>query len=64
MFSQEVLDIVGQVGGDIVVQLAVTSLPQCRLLFQLVDSFNVLVLLVTSLTIWCIHLVNNIFLGD
>jgi len=51
MFSHEVLDKVGQVGGDIVmVQPPVTSLPERRLLVQLMGSFDV-VLLVTSLTI-------------
>jgi len=51
IFSQEVLDKVGQVGGDIVmVQLPVTSLLECRWLVQLMDSFDV-VLLVKSLTI-------------
>jgi hypothetical protein len=51
MFSQEVLDKVGQVGRDIVmVLLPVMLLPESRLLVQLMDSFDV-VLLVNSLTI-------------
>jgi hypothetical protein len=58
MFSQEVIDKVGQVCKDIVVvQLLVTSLPHCRLLVQLMDSFDVVVL-VNSLTIWCILMEN------
>ena len=66
MFSQDVPDNVGRVGGVVVVvQLPVTSLPQCRSLaphciMQPTKNFNA-VLLENSLTIWCIIMVNETF---
>jgi hypothetical protein len=66
MFSQEVLDKVGRVSGDIVmVQLPVTSLTRCRLLaphhiMQSTENFDT-VLLVNSLTIWCVLMVKDAF---
>jgi len=62
MFNQEVLDKVGGVGGGIVMaQLPVTSLPGYRLfaLHCIMQSTENTVLLVNSVTIWCVLMVKE-----
>jgi len=67
MFSQDILDKVGRVGGLVVmVQLPVTLLPRRRSLaphciMQPMKNFNV-VPLVDSVTIWCILILNDTFM--